>query len=108
MGNRWEGHGTKRTKKAKILPDRLNLYSLMNTKKAKTLLPDQLNFPNDEYNMAAKISPDGLKISDNTKRRGLNVYAEQGFDISKKFRKDIFPGTIVYYFEITQVSESKW
>jgi hypothetical protein len=90
MGNRWEGHGTKR-KNAKMLPDQLSDANWLN-----------------EYNMVAKISPDGLKVSDNTKRRGLNVYAEQGFDLSRKFRKDRFPGTIVYYFEITQMSSSKW
>jgi hypothetical protein len=52
----------------------------------------------------AKISANGLQASDNT-NEWVNVYAVKGFDISGQHsRKDNnFHGTIVYYYEVTQI-----
>jgi hypothetical protein len=59
-----------------------------------------------ESNRNVKISQDGLKV-ENIKdtRPRPHVYAEQGFDISGDSRKeDNFTGTIIYYFEVKQIS----
>jgi hypothetical protein len=52
----------------------------------------------------ATISPDGLQVSDSTKS-WLNANATEGFVIAgdKNLRADHFPGTIIYYYEMTQM-----
>jgi hypothetical protein len=55
-------------------------------------------------NTRAMISFNELCVSDN---RGtwLNVFAQKGFPISGELtRTDNFPGTILYYFEVTQIA----
>jgi hypothetical protein len=57
----------------------------------------------------AKISEDGLKATDNCCMEYTFVYASQGFSIlGETLRKDDFPGTIVYYFEVTQMQANTW
>jgi hypothetical protein len=56
----------------------------------------------------ANISEDGLQAKD--KCFGYTfVYASHGFSIfGETLRKDHFPGTIAYYFEVTQMSANDW
>jgi hypothetical protein len=56
----------------------------------------------------ATISEDGLKANSTAEQnRRQFVFAEKGFAISgEDCRKDKFPGTIIYYFELTKVSSS--
>jgi hypothetical protein len=54
---------------------------------------------------SALISADGLCIIAN---RYDGAEAEQGFGISvKNARNDDFPGTILYFFEVTQLTSTK-
>jgi hypothetical protein len=40
--------------------------------------------------------------------KNARVYASQGFGISvKNARNDDFPGTILYYFEVTQLTSTE-
>jgi hypothetical protein len=40
--------------------------------------------------------------------RGKNIFAKKGFTISgKRSQADNFPGTIIYYYEVKLLSESK-
>jgi hypothetical protein len=58
-------------------------------------------------NRNATISADGLQASKGTSE-WLNLSASKGFAISvEQCRMDHFPGTILYYFEVTQVSSSE-
>jgi hypothetical protein len=58
-------------------------------------------------NTDAIISFNGLYASDNTGFIWHNVFAKKGFPISGELsRTDNFPGTILYYFEVTQMSTS--
>jgi hypothetical protein len=55
-------------------------------------------------NTDAIISSNGLCASDNT-GDWQNVYAKKGFPITGELsRTDSFPGTILYYFEVTNMS----
>jgi hypothetical protein len=56
----------------------------------------------------AKISEDGLKATSTADRYSRQyVLSEKGFAISgEDCRKDNFPGTIIYYFEVTIASLS--
>jgi hypothetical protein len=59
----------------------------------------------------AQISPDGLgAISSKTSNDGWqNVFALERFGISAaQCRQDFYPGTILYYFEVTRMSSSNW
>jgi hypothetical protein len=52
------------------------------------------------------ISYNGLYASDNTGILWTDVFAQNGFPISGDLsRPDNFPGTIVYYFEVTQIAQ---
>jgi hypothetical protein len=54
------------------------------------------------------ISSNGLQVSDNTDTMNFPiVFAKKGFPISGELsrKEDDFPGTILYYFEVTQLSE---
>jgi hypothetical protein len=58
-------------------------------------------------NRNVTISRGGLNLGNTTERRP-HVFAEQGFDISGDSRKeDNFTGTIIYYFEVTQMSHAR-
>jgi hypothetical protein len=49
------------------------------------------------------ISPDGLQVD--SIAPFLHVFAEKGFAISGALcRKDNFPGTIMYYYEVTHMA----
>jgi hypothetical protein len=59
----------------------------------------------NKSNTKATISGDGLQANSSVEREYEFVYAEKGFGIHWKYsRKVNFPGTILYYFEITQMS----
>jgi hypothetical protein len=56
----------------------------------------------------AEIAEDGLTASNNQRRSIHDVAAEKEFSISKRCRKDHFPGTTFYYFEVVQIFSSEW
>jgi hypothetical protein len=59
-------------------------------------------------NTDAIISSNGLLACYNT-GEWHNVFSKKGFPISGELcRKDNFPGTILYYFEVTQISSYRW
>jgi hypothetical protein len=54
------------------------------------------------------ISEDGLNAS-NINRMGVIIYAMEGFQISGEHcRKDNFPGTICYYYEVKILKKELW
>jgi hypothetical protein len=56
----------------------------------------------------ATISTDGLQATKNSRKEWTCICAEHGFHLpGLNYRMDNFPGTIVHYFEITQISPSK-
>jgi hypothetical protein len=56
-------------------------------------------------NTGAIISSNGLLVSDNT-QTWQNVFAKEGFPISGELScTDKFPGTILYYFEVTLMAD---
>jgi hypothetical protein len=55
--------------------------------------------------MNVTIYPDGLNVSHGTREKQW-VIAEHGFPISVQHsRADLFPGTILYYFELNHPAE---
>jgi hypothetical protein len=56
------------------------------------------------FNTGAIISSNGL-LANNNIGTWRNVIAKKGFPITEELsRKDNFPGTILYYFEVTNMS----
>jgi hypothetical protein len=61
----------------------------------------------NKSNTKAIISEDGLQANSSAEQEYQFVYAEKGFGIHWRYsRKVNFPGTILYYFEIPQMSSS--
>jgi hypothetical protein len=59
----------------------------------------------DASNPETEITPDGLKI---TRGHFQHILAEKGFTISgQDLRSDLFPGTILYYYEVTHMGGSR-
>jgi hypothetical protein len=55
----------------------------------------------------AKITKKGLRAENPDADEWQHVFADKGFAISgEDCRKDKFPGTILYYFEVTKKSSS--
>jgi hypothetical protein len=59
-------------------------------------------------NAEMTISNGGLNAINHTNGR-LNIYAEKGFPLSgTEYRKDDFPGTIFYYYEVKTLTSVRW
>jgi hypothetical protein len=63
----------------------------------------------NDSNTNAIISSNGLQVSDNTGNIST-VMAKKGFPISGQLarQEDNVAGTILYYFEVIQLSERTW
>ena len=83
------------------------VYSFLKIKiiffKTKRLVnPRENRWSSQSANINVGISCDGLKASNTNEHEWLTFYAEKGFAISGENRRmDDFPGTILYYFEVT-------
>ena len=55
------------------------------------------------------FSNGGLNANVNNSNEWLEIYAEKGFPISvADCRKDHFPGTILYYYEVKILTSALW
>jgi hypothetical protein len=74
----------------------------------------RLQIPKANYwnrcNKEAIICPqDGLTAANASIKEAVNVSAMEGFPIAAELcRNDEYPGTIVYYFEVTNLSTDWW
>jgi hypothetical protein len=60
-------------------------------------------------NMDVKVSEDGLNASHNIDGVARIVYSMEGFPISGEYcRKDNFPGTVCYYYEVKIWNSARW